>query len=676
MKNHIWFIYLIFCYLPVSGYAQNAPQSIAGTVVSLDNVAEVPIYTNGFNNIASCYLTLIYDPSIATVTSVTIGPGMGGMISTNLSTPGVVILSWFTSPGINLPDSAVIFILHATKTGNGFSPIQWIDDGYSCLYGDGNSVILNDSPAEDFYFNGSLVFQSPDAPVTTIPSVAALAGTNLCIPATVSNFQMIGSLLLSLQYDPSVLTYLSYENNAEFPGLEVDASEPGIILISGMVPVGDTAVTLENNAELFALNFSYQGGYTELNWIDDGLSCHYSGSLPVYPLLNDTPQALFYINGSVSENALPAGAGPIAGPVSVCAGETAVVYSIPEIEFATGYVWCVPDGSVIISGQNTNSIMVEFGSIPVSGEISVYGTNQFGSGNASGLYVTSALPPQAAGLISGQQEVCREQNPVSYAVQPIIDAINYNWSLPYGATIVSGMNTNIIGVNFGPASTSGMVVVCGSNSCGDGQNSEPLPVTVFSPPQLVSQPYSPPAVFAGQGEAVFTLSATGDGLTYRWQEYNGTWYDLSENSLYTGVLTDSLRIINPPISLNGTHYRCVVQGVCLPEVISDGEAFLTVLLPVGISANAHQMNLLAFPNPFTEELVLNFNIPSMGKLAITLQNLVGEKVYCLNDNIYSTGNQSVKLNTRNLVSGIYLLSLKLQTDNNLMISTIKVVCDH
>ncbi len=676
MKNHIWFIYLIFCYLPVSGYAQNAPQSIAGTVVSLDNVAEVPIYTNGFNNIASCYLTLIYDPSIATVTSVTIGPGMGGMISTNLSTPGVVILSWFTSPGINLPDSAVIFILHATKTGNGFSPIQWIDDGYSCLYGDGNSVILNDSPAEDFYFNGSLVFQSPDAPVTTIPSVAALPGTNLCIPAIVSNFQMIGSLLLSLQYDPSVLTYLSYENNAEFPGLEVDASEHGIILISGMVPVGDTAVTLENNAELFALNFIYLGGYTELNWTDDGLSCHYSGSLPVYPLLNDTPQELFYINGSVSENALPAGAGPIAGPVSVCTGETAVVYSIPEIEFATGYVWSVPEGSVIVSGQNTYSIMVEFGSDPLSGDISVYGTNQFGSGNASSLFVTSVLPPQAAGLISGQQEVCREQNPVSYSVQTISGADIYNWSLPYGAAIVSGMNTNSIEVVFGPASISGLIMVSGSNICGNGPISEPLPVTLFSPPLLLEQPASPPAVYAGQGEAVFSLTATGDYLVYRWQEFNGAWIDLTENDIYRGVFNDSLKIVNPPLSLNGTHYRCIIQGVCLPEIITDGVASLSVLLPVGIFKHSHKMNVLTFPNPSSGELELNFNTTSRGELTITLENLLGETVYFLSTSINSPGNQSVKLNTTNLMSGIYMLNLKFQTENHLMVNTMKIVCNH
>ncbi|MCO5256895.1 MAG: cohesin domain-containing protein [Lentimicrobium sp.] len=645
-------------------------------VVSMDTTATMPVYAMNFNNISSCNLKLTYDPSIVEITSVTIGPGMGGIISTNLATPGIVILGWFTSGGIDLPDSSVIFSLHATKISNGLSSFQWIDDGYSCLYSDGSFTILNDSPTEDFYFNGSLVFQSPDAPVTTIPSISALAGTNLSIPVTVSNFQMIGSLSLSLQYNPLVLSYLSYDNNADFPGLEVDASEPGIILISGMVPVGDTAVTLEDNAELFALNFSYLGGYSELNWIDDGLSCHYSGSLPVYPLLNDTPQESFYSNGAVSENALPAGAGPVTGPVSVCAGETAVSYSIPEIEFATGYVWSVPDGSVIISGQNTNYIMVEFGSVPVSGDISVYGTNQFGSGNASSLYVTSNLPPQSAGPISGQQEVCRGQNPVSYSVQTISGTDSYNWSLPYGTTIVSGMNTNSIEVVFGPASISGLIMVSGSNICGNGPISEPLPVTLFSPPQLLEQPASPPVVYAGQGNAIFNLSAAGDGLTYHWQELNDEWTDLNENSLYTGVFTNSLRIVNPPVSLNGKHYRCIVNGVCLPEAISDGNAMLTVLLPVGINENYPVLNLQVFPNPFNQYFDLKLFFNRQADITIKITDISGRLISSTSATSDNIAHQTIRVNTIDLIPGFYLIKAIVKTENSIMIHTGKLVCYH
>ncbi len=676
MKNFIRLFCLIICYLPAGNYAQNAPQSIAGTVVSLGSEAVVPIYSINFNNIGSCNLKLAYDPSIVTVTSVTIGPGMVGMINTNLSVPGVVVLGWYTSGGVNLPDSSVIFNLHTTKVNNGLSCFQWIDDGYSCNYSDGSFTILNDSPTSDYYFNGSLVFQSPDAPHTSVPFVAALAGSTLNIPVAVSNFEMIGSFSLNLQYNPSVLTYLSFNNNADFPGLIADGSQPGIIQATGMATAGDTAVTLGENAVLFTLNFSYQGGITELNWIDDGLSCHYSGSVPVYPLLNDTPQELFYQNGFVSENELPAGAGPVSGPASVCTGASSVNYSVPVIEYATGYVWSVPDGAVISAGQNTHSILADFGSNPVSGEISVYGTNQFGNGNAASLTVTSTLPPQAAGLVSGLQEVCREQDPVLYSVQPIAGAVNYNWSLPYGATIVTGMNTNAIEVGFGPASISGVVVVAGSNICGAGQHSEPLPVTVFSPPQIISQPFSPPAVYAGQGEAIFTFTASGDGLTYQWQEYDGSWSDLTENSLYTGVFTDSLRIVNPPVSLNGKHYRCIVQGTCVPEVITDGEALLTVLLPVGVNKNLSEFFFRVFPNPFNDFFDLKSCFSMNAEISIEIVDMSGRMIMSETINSGIIDQQSIRVYTTGLLPGIYLLKAKIKTENNLMIQTGKLVCCH
>ncbi|KAF0199240.1 MAG: hypothetical protein FD170_3927 [Bacteroidetes bacterium] len=676
MKTLLSIVCILICCQPMDICAQNAPVSIAGTIVSLETEVTVPVYAMNFNDISSCSLKLIYDPAIATVTSVTIGPDMGGMISTNLSTPGVVLLGWFTSSGINLPDSSVIFNLHTTKAGNGSSYLQWVDDGFSCNYSDGNFEILNDSPTEDYYLDGNLVFQSPDAPVTNIPSISALAGATLNIPVTVSNFQLIGALSLNLQYDPSVLTYLSFNNNAEFPGLLVDGSESGIIQASGMVPSGDTSITLQDNAGLFTLNFSYQGGFTELNWVDNGLSCHYSGSQPVYPLLNDSPQELFYLNGSVSENALPAGAGPVSGPVLVCTGATSVNYSVPVIEYATGYVWSVPENAVITSGQNTHSILVDFESSPVSGEISVYGTNEFGSGGVSSLTISSTLPPAAAGYVNGPQEVCREQGIYLYSVQPIAGANNYNWSLPYGSNIVSGINTNAIEVNFGPASISGVVIVSGSNICGSGQNSVPLPVTLFSSPQLLAQPLSPPAVYAGQGEAIFTLTATGEGLTYQWQEYNGFWNDLSEDSLYSGVFTDSLTIANPPISLDGKQYRCIVEGACPPEFITDGEALLTVLLPVGVNRYLSEFNFLIYPNPFNDYFELSARFIGFADVSLIISDISGRMIWS-QDFMSSRGEHLfIRINTPDILPGIFLLKTIIKTENNLMMQTMKLVRYH
>jgi hypothetical protein len=74
----------------------------------------------------------------------------------------------------------------------------------------------------------------------------------------------------------------------------------------------------------------------------------------------------------------------ITGATSVNANQT-VVYSVPLLTGAT-YNWTVPAGATITSGNNTNSITVDFGS--TGGNISVSVTNNYGTGNTFDLPVS------------------------------------------------------------------------------------------------------------------------------------------------------------------------------------------------------------------------------------------------------------------------------------------------
>ena len=674
MKNFILFFYLIICCLPSDGFAQNAPQSIAGTVVSLENTATVPVYALNFINISSCDLKFSFEPSVATVTGVTIAPGVGGMISTNLTVPGMVNFGWFTAGGITLPDSSVIFNIQFNKTGHGISPIHWIDSGYSCEFNDGNYLPLNDIPTSVYYHDGTLVFQLPDAPVTSAPELSVVPGTSVSIPISVSDFQLIGSFSLHLQYNPDVLSFNSFNNDAGFPGMEIDGSEPGSILISGFVPDGDTAISLSENAILFTLNFDYAGGSTGLNWIDNGASCQYEGSLPVYPVLNDAPQGTYYLDGMVTESYLPAGAGVIAGPAWLCAGTPPVNYTVEEINFATGYVWNVPDGAQIVSGQNTNAILVDFGSNTLTGMISVYGTNAYGNGIPSSLQVTVSDQPGEAGMVSGTWAVCRGEGQVAYSVDVIQYATFYNWLLPDGAVITSGMNTSNIQVQYGDNAASGNILVYGSNSCGSGQTSTPQWITVNNPPVILLEPVSPPSVLADSGTAVFSLLASGTELNYQWQEFTGSWNYLTESDLYVGVITDTLNIVNPTIGMNGNRYRCLVTGICDPSVTTTGNAVLTVLTPVGVQEQGDQAMVSACSNPFSDFILLTLNFPSSGNLTLNLLNMMGQPIQSKTQYAGNSGMQTIRINTPGIEPGIYLLHLKLKTEKNLVTTTLKLLC--
>jgi len=677
MKNFIRFICLLICCLATAGYTQNAPRSIAGTAVSLESSVTLPVYAEDFDNISSCNLKLSYDPTIATATGVTIGPGMGGMISTNLTNPGIIILGWFTSGGINLPDSSVIFNIQFDKVNNGISTINWIDDGYSCEYNDGNFEPLNDVPAAEYYLEGSLVFQSPEAPVTVLPDIALAPGTNVGIPVTVADFQMIGSLSLNLQFDPSVMTWLSFSNYSGFPGMTVDGSQQGNLQISGLVPEEGTPLSLNNNDTLLVLNFGYLDGFSTLSWIDDGSSCQYGGAMPVYPVLNDIPQSAHYINGSVSANALPASAGAISGPPVVCTGTSGITYTVPAIAYATDYQWEVPEGMTIVSGQHTNTLLVDSGPEIFSGTITVCGINSFGIGEPSSLEVSSTGLPGVAGLITGPQEVCQGQEEVFFTIQPIQGTTTYNWILPEGATIVAGSGTNSVTVTFSLSAISGAIAVFGSNMCGSGPVSSPLLVTVKDIPLIISQPLSPPAIYAGSGNARFFVHASGTGISYLWQEYSSSsWTDLDENGMYSGVYTDTLVIVDPEISMNGFSYRCIVSGGCEPDAVSDGNATLTVLLPVGVSPVRNQLKTFVYPNPCNDYFNLNCFIPFKGELLITVQNLLGETIELIHEFNANPGDYQACIKAAGLAPGVYLLNIKLNNEINLMISTTKIVCTH
>jgi len=90
----------------------------------------------------------------------------------------------------------------------------------------------------------------------------------------------------------------------------------------------------------------------------------------------------------VTINQLPGQAGIISGSASVCQGQNGIVSSISPINNATSYIWSLPKGATLASGINTNSITVNYSDSAITGNISVYGINEFGNGDSSTLMVT------------------------------------------------------------------------------------------------------------------------------------------------------------------------------------------------------------------------------------------------------------------------------------------------
>ncbi|MFZ4399844.1 MAG: M6 family metalloprotease domain-containing protein [Bacteroidales bacterium] len=95
---------------------------------------------------------------------------------------------------------------------------------------------------------------------------------------------------------------------------------------------------------------------------------------------------------SVIVNPLPLSASAISGLTSVCQGQSNVNYTVPLITNATSYVWTLPNG--VNGSSNSNSIITNYTSAAVSGNITVKGQNTCGLGTLSSLFVVVNPIPQ------------------------------------------------------------------------------------------------------------------------------------------------------------------------------------------------------------------------------------------------------------------------------------------
>lgn len=86
-----------------------------------------------------------------------------------------------------------------------------------------------------------------------------------------------------------------------------------------------------------------------------------------------------------------------------------------------------------------------------------------------------------------------------------------------------------------------------------------------TPPLITLQPVAANAC-AGPGQNLaFKVQAVGTMHTYRWQlSQNGgnAWVNLSDGSTYSGVLTPTLSVDNPDVTMHNYLYRCHLSGYC------------------------------------------------------------------------------------------------------------------
>ncbi|MEO8148490.1 MAG: T9SS type A sorting domain-containing protein [Bacteroidia bacterium] len=164
----------------------------------------------------------------------------------------------------------------------------------------------------------------------------------------------------------------------------------------------------------------------------------------------------------VVTTAIPGQPVTINGSLYGLCNQTNVAYNCPVVANATSYLWAVPAGVTILTGQGTNAITVKYSStFTNTGTLSVAAVN--GCGNSLAQSKTVNAKPQQP-VISGLNWACKGQPGLNYSVAPVAGATSYTWSIVAGSTLVSGQGTTAIVVNWGQIN--GVIKCKANNACG------------------------------------------------------------------------------------------------------------------------------------------------------------------------------------------------------------------
>lgn len=155
--------------------------------------------------------------------------------------------------------------------------------------------------------------------------------------------------------------------------------------VSAQVAISDTfTLPVPDNSAVLDLQ-SFDRGFLppRMNQSQrDNISTPADG-LIIFNTTNDCVEA--FIQGAWKSfacacTAAPGTPGAISGPSSVCPNQTNVGYSVANDPNATSYLWSVPAGAVITSGQGSSTIAVDFGTS--AGSVTVVAQNSCGSSSS------------------------------------------------------------------------------------------------------------------------------------------------------------------------------------------------------------------------------------------------------------------------------------------------------
>ena len=292
-------------------------------------------------------------------------------------------------------------------------------------------ILVNSILLVSLFFGFQRTIQAQNAPVITAATVMnAVQGQQVAIPITVSNFKNIGSVSLSLDYDPTKLHFESATPNlllasTFIKGDNVIANDKHR-LIMGWYDISNSGISLPDGAMIVNYVFTYLSGSPTLQWYEDGPSCDITD---LSKKLNDTPTSTYYKNGLVC-GTLP-NTVSITGTNTVYFGQTSVDYSVP-LDPTISYNWSYSGTGATIVGTS-NVVKINFSPTATTGTLTVTASNACSSCSGSkDITFNQLITPT---FTTGPTNVDFRSSGNVYTTQS--GKANYIWTVT-GGTITAG----------------------------------------------------------------------------------------------------------------------------------------------------------------------------------------------------------------------------------------------
>ena len=191
----------------------------------------------------------------------------------------------------------------------------------------------------------------------------------------------------------------------------------------------------------------------------------------------------------------PAAVSKVTGQIAGLCGGSSYNYSMTASALASSYFISAPAGSAVTSASNpTNSsntlttsdltfnVAYPMGFIPLgigNNAITIASVNGIGTSLTTKNLTLSTTMPAVSSISGGTTySICNQ----TFTTPIVAFATTYTWTVPIGATIVSGQNTNTVVVNYGALTGSQTIKVKTTNACGVSSALKSLALTAGACP--------------------------------------------------------------------------------------------------------------------------------------------------------------------------------------------------